>query len=320
LREAKAIGAVLHPHILAIYDARIDEGTPCLVMELAPGGSMRDRLLAGPLPVDTVREIGIQISRALAAAHDAKIVHRDVKPANILSAQPSVWKLADFGIARLPDSTLTMTGQFLGSPSYAAPESLRACEFSPASDVYGLAATLYEALTGTPPHGNHEVSSLVRKLAHDPAPVHTLRAVPGPLGDAIMQALDRDPAQRPSAAEFARLLAATEYARPRSNKLAYVAIAAAVIAVIMVGFAVRSRTAASATHAKPEQAQRAPVRKQSAPPKQVTPPKAEDNAPPVDDETARRALEDMRRDADEEAERMRRGRGRGRKRHRDPWE
>ncbi|HEY5944668.1 MAG TPA: serine/threonine-protein kinase, partial [Kofleriaceae bacterium] len=175
LREARAIGAVLHPNILAVYDAGTDDQQPYLVMELAVGGSLRERINAGPLPIETVREIGIQIARALAAAHAANILHRDVKPANILAAG-DVWKLADFGIARLPDSTLTVEGQFLGSPSYAAPESLRAGEFSAASDVYGLGATLYEALAGGPPHGDHDMAALLRKLEAPPPPLRERRA------------------------------------------------------------------------------------------------------------------------------------------------
>ena len=335
LREAKAVGAILHPNILAIYDAGTADHTPFLVMELAQGGSLRDRLQAGPLPVDTVREVGIQIARALAAAHAANIIHRDVKPANILSSQANVWKLADFGIARLPDSTLTVTGQFLGSPSYAAPESLSAGQFSAASDVYGLAATLYEALTGSPPHGDHEIKSLVRKLEEDPAPVYALRAVPGPLGDAIMQALSRDPASRPSAADFARMIALTEHEeapiRP-SRTLPVVAIIAALIALIWCGIAVRSRLLAQQAPAPQPSHVVKPIETPRAKPKRSTQPQTQRSPRDenVDEDTARRALDQIERDAREEAERMRkRNRNRNRNRHvddtnnnepdNDPW-
>ncbi|HEY5951826.1 MAG TPA: serine/threonine-protein kinase, partial [Kofleriaceae bacterium] len=210
LREARAIGAVHHANILAIYDASTEGDTPYIVMELATGGSLWDVLKSGPIHVETVRQVGIQIARALAAAHAANILHRDVKPANILATSPGTWKLADFGIARLPDSTLTVTGQFLGSPSYAAPESLQKGEFSPASDVYALGVTLYEALAGTPPHGDNGMQSLMRKLEEDPPPLHTRVSVPGPLGASIMAAVARDPARRPTAEQLANMLCAVE--------------------------------------------------------------------------------------------------------------
>jgi hypothetical protein len=216
VREARAIGAVHHPNILAVFDVGTEGEAPYLVIELAPGGSLRDRLKIGTMPVDTVRLIGIQMARALAAAHAVNILHRDVKPANILCTQDGVWKLADFGIARLPNSTLTITGQFLGSPSYAAPESLRAGEFSPTADVYGLGATLYEALTGAPPYGDHDMQSLVRKLEQDPPPLREQIAVPPALGDVIMAALSRDPARRPSAEQLAQRLASADMSEARA--------------------------------------------------------------------------------------------------------
>jgi eukaryotic-like serine/threonine-protein kinase len=227
VREARAIGAIQHPNILAVYDAGEANGAPYLVMELASGGSLRERIKAASLDIATVRALGIQIASALAAAHAASILHRDVKPANILAATDAAttWKLADFGIARMPDSTLTMTGQFLGSPSYAAPESLRAGQFSPASDVYSLGATLYEALAGTTPHGEHDMQSLVRKLETDPTPLSARCTVPAALEHAIMAALSRDPARRPRADELAALLAheATALA-PASPALAGAAV------------------------------------------------------------------------------------------------
>ena len=271
LREAKAIGAVRHPNILAIYDAGTEGQIPFLVMELANGGSLRDRIKVGPLGVDDVRQVGIQISGALAAAHAARILHRDIKPGNILTMGDGVWKLADFGIARLPDSKLTVTGQFLGSPSYAAPESLRAGEFSPASDVYGLGATLYEALTGQPPYGDHDMQSLVRKLEEDAPPLHTRTrvTVPGPLGDAIMASLSRDPTKRPTAEQLGQMLSALEPPAKRApaaaaaaaggwtrtQKLVVAGIAAVVLGVVGWRLASRPSPAAAAQSSSKESAQ-----------------------------------------------------------------
>jgi len=372
LREARAIGAVLHPNILAVYDAGTAEGSPFLVMELAAGGSLRDRIHAGQLPIATVREVGIQIARALSAAHAANILHRDVKPANILYANQT-WKLADFGIARLPDSTLTAEGQFLGSPSYAAPESLGAGRFSPASDVYGLGATLYEALAGVPPHGDHDLRALVRKLDQDPPPLRTHRGVSPALERTIMATLARDPAQRPSADELARLLAvsdanestvriavpasAARAPRASSTRTKAIALALAVIAIVLVAVAL-TRARPSAAGAQPahdprpgatkptekprkqkSKATPAPAERTPSVPAQPTAP-AEPTAPaapaelerdpwastperkqptvvdeygnPVDEETARKILEQMARDAEAEYEDLGRGRRRGR--------
>ncbi|MEJ7602342.1 MAG: serine/threonine-protein kinase [Kofleriaceae bacterium] len=205
--EARAVGLVTHPNIVGIYDMGTEDGAPYLVMELATGGSLKDHLGRGRLSIEVVRGLGIQIAQALAAAHAQDILHRDIKPANILVTGDGTWKLADFGIARVPDSSLTMTGQFLGSPAYAAPESLTRGEFSAASDVYNLGATLYEALAGDTPYGHADLESLFRKVKQDPPELRHRVALPDALGAAIMATLARDPALRPSAAELARRLA-----------------------------------------------------------------------------------------------------------------
>jgi eukaryotic-like serine/threonine-protein kinase len=332
LREARAIGAVLHPNILAVYDAGTDDQQPYLVMELAANGSLRDRIAPGGLPIEVVRELGIQIARALAAAHAANILHRDIKPANILAAT-DVWKLADFGIARLPDSTLTVEGQFLGSPSYAAPESLRSGQFSPASDVYGLGATLYEAITGVPPHGDHDMQSIVRKLEQDPPAVHTRRPVPASINHAIMATLARDPAKRPTAEHLAHLLANTNdqlVPRPPSTRTKALALALAAVAVVLVAVALTRDKSSTAPNLNPI-APREPVAKPRAndtqqfaePPEAPAAPEAplEPSQPqvvdqfgnPVDDETAKQILEQMKREADSELESWGRKRGKRRK-------
>ncbi|MBA2538458.1 MAG: serine/threonine protein kinase [Deltaproteobacteria bacterium] len=202
VREARAIASLPHEHVLSIYDVGTQHDASYLVVELARE-SLRDRLGAGPLSIDIARQIGIQISRALGTAHAAGIVHRDVKPANILAVFDGRWKLADFGIARLPDSTLTTIGQFLGSPSYAAPESLRAGVFVAASDVYALGSTLYEVIAGSPPFG-HGDGAWKLKLSREPAP---LPGVSRALSDLITAVLATDPARRPSAEQLAQVLA-----------------------------------------------------------------------------------------------------------------
>ena len=201
--EARALASLQHPSAVQVFDLGWEGDEPYLVMELVAGGTLKGALDGGPLGADEVRSVGVQVANALAAAHARGILHRDVKPANILG-QPGRWKLADFGIAHVPGSELTMTGQFLGTPAFAAPESLAAGEFSPASDVYGLGATLYAALTGEPPYGGH-----LGALTSSTLPPIEARAPAAPpaLADAITRALDRDPSQRPSASALASLLA-----------------------------------------------------------------------------------------------------------------
>jgi serine/threonine protein kinase len=207
--EARAVGALAHPNIVAVYDMDVADGTPYLVLELAPGGSLKQRIDRGGLDAATVRSVGIQMALALEAAHARGILHRDVKPANILETEPGTFKLADFGIAKLPDSTLTMTGMFLGSPAYAAPESIGCGQFSPASDMYSLGATLYELLAGEPPYGRGAgLASIIAKAVEDgPPSLAQHPGVPPDLAELIRAALATDPAARPSAAAFAHALA-----------------------------------------------------------------------------------------------------------------
>jgi hypothetical protein len=201
--EARALARLQHPSAVQVFDVGWEGDQPYLVMELVGGGTLRGHLDAGPLPADEVRSLGIQVGNALAAAHEHGILHRDVKPANILGERGR-WKLADFGIAHVPGSELTMTGQFLGTPAYAAPESLSAGEFSPASDVYGLGATLYAALTGQPPYGGHLGALTTTPLA----PIEARApGTPPALVAAVTAALDRDPTRRPSARALVDLLA-----------------------------------------------------------------------------------------------------------------
>lgn len=208
--EGRTVAQLAHPNVVRVFDVGSEAGVPYLVMELAAGGSLKDRLARGPMSVQEVRTLGIQIAHALAAAHDRGIVHRDVKPANVLEASPGVWKLADFGIAHAPDVNLTITGQFLGSPVYAAPECIRTGSFGAASDIYGLACTLYEAATGHKPHGGRSIEARLRP-DDDSARIHSAALAeldaPG-LVDALARGFASAPSDRPSAAAFASLIAA----------------------------------------------------------------------------------------------------------------
>lgn len=217
--EARALASVSHPHIVPVYDMGIEGQVPYLVMEHLAGKSLAARVEARALlSADEARRVGAQMASALAAAHAREILHRDVKPANIIEAEPGLWKLADFGIAHVPDSSLTLTGQFLGSPAYAAPEALGDGEIGPLSDVYALGATLYELLTGELPFGPRGLLS-PGALTGDrpPAPLGRYRPdLPLELRQVIDRCLDRRPEARPQAAELAALLGrpVTEHGPP----------------------------------------------------------------------------------------------------------
>jgi len=148
LREARAAGTLHHPNIVTVHD--VAAGGEYLVMELVHGESLASRLRRERrLAADEVRRIGAALLDALAVAHAAGIIHRDVKPANILIDENDTVKLTDFGVASFGDSELTSTGQLIGTPAYMAPEQLRARRVDQRADIYGAGATLFEVATGT---------------------------------------------------------------------------------------------------------------------------------------------------------------------------
>lgn len=205
--EARALAALQHAGVVQIYDLGADADGPYLVMELVDGPSLSALLKErGPLPPVQVRSLGIQLARALEAAHARGILHRDIKPANVLLAPGGVWKLADFGVARMPDSEMTSAGLFMGTPTYAAPEALTQAHFSAASDVFGLAATLVESATGRKPRPESTLAALMVSAS---APVD-LSGVPAELAAPLRAALAAEADRRPSAAQLAELLAGGE--------------------------------------------------------------------------------------------------------------
>lgn len=145
-QEARASARVSHPNIVALYDMGEDNRVGLyLVFEYVEGPTLKQRIQQGPMGPDAVRKLALELGSALCMAHEAGVVHRDIKPENVMLAR-SGSKIADFGIARVPDSTLTRDGRLLGTPAYSAPEAISHGTFSPASDQFSLAATLYEAL------------------------------------------------------------------------------------------------------------------------------------------------------------------------------
>ena len=203
-QEARAIASLTHPNVVVVFDIGLDADPPYLVMERVAGPSLKERLATGALAEPEVRALGIQIARALSAAHERGIVHRDVKPANILVAGDQTWKLADFGVAHVPDSSLTMTGQFIGSPAYAPPEALLRGQCDREGDVFGLGAVLFHAVTGAWPRLEQTTGALLAPLP----PVRTTApSVSEELAAIIDRAVAIEPASRPSASELATALA-----------------------------------------------------------------------------------------------------------------
>lgn len=207
MREARITARLHHPHAVPVFDVVEHDEQPCLIMQYFPSRSVAELLAEhGRLPVAEVARIGSEVAAALAAAHTVGIVHRDVKPANVLIAPDGTTKITDFGIAHaLGDVSLTTTGLVTGTPAYLSPEVARGRDSSPASDVFSLGSTLYAALEGQPPFGTSEnAMALLHVVASGDItpPQHA-----GPLAPLLLRMLAADPQARPSMDEVARTLA-----------------------------------------------------------------------------------------------------------------
>ncbi|MFI6339060.1 serine/threonine-protein kinase [Streptomyces sp. NPDC050535] len=202
LREVTAAGQLSgHPHVVSVYDAGVlGDNRPYMVLELCPGGSLGDRLHRdGPLSVKAACDIGVGIADAVAAAHSAGVLHRDIKPGNILVNRYGGVALADFGLAAMPrpGREVSVTREAL-TPAYAPPEAFHMAEPAPAGDVYSLAATLYALLLGRPPHfpedgGQLSIAELIVRHAW---PYPDLPGVPAGLNEVLGHALTADPRYR----------------------------------------------------------------------------------------------------------------------------
>ncbi|HEY2544211.1 MAG TPA: serine/threonine-protein kinase [Gaiellaceae bacterium] len=184
LREGRLAARLAHPNIVRVFDVGEADGRPYIAMEHVDGETLADLIARGPVASAEVAELGAQAARALAAAHAAGLVHRDVKPHNLLLRRDGVLKLGDFGIAvGLEGTRLTIAGTVLGTAAYLAPEQARAEEVTAAADVYALGLVLVELLTGHPDRSAR---------------------IDGPLGTTIARCLATDPRLRPTAAELER--------------------------------------------------------------------------------------------------------------------
>jgi serine/threonine protein kinase len=206
LREAKTAARLSHPGVVSVYDVADDDGRPWIVMELVNARSL-DQVLAveGSLSPRQTAEIGRQLLSALSVAHNAGVLHRDVKPSNVLLAQDGRAVLTDFGIATFQgDPKLTQTGMVMGSPGFTAPERIRGGPATPASDLWSLGATLYAAVQG---HGPFEsrggAITTMSAIINEDAPA---APAAGPLSRVIESLLRREPSARPDAATASRMI------------------------------------------------------------------------------------------------------------------
>jgi serine/threonine protein kinase len=200
-REAKSLARLSHPNIVTVHDYGEHDGAPYLVLEYCPGGDLHQRLNGKPLDWREAILVILPVARALRAAHQAGVIHRDVKPSNIMFTKEGEPKLSDFGIAKILESTdaatLTGTGVGVGTPGYMAPEQWTG-ETSPKSDQYGLGVVLYELLTGRKPYEADTPAGVLIKQTSQPlpAPSQLVPTIPPAVEVALLKALDRDPAGR----------------------------------------------------------------------------------------------------------------------------
>jgi hypothetical protein len=195
LREARAAAALSHPSVVQVYDVVTEGGRPWIVMELLHARSLADMIISdGPLAPRAVAKIGIALLGALEVAHGAGVLHRDVKPANVLICTDGRCVLTDFGVARMPaESNLTTPGMVLGSPHFISPERAVGGAFGPPSDLFSLGVSLFTAVEGRPPFDKGDPFETMRAVVEE-APVAPVRA--GPLAPVLYGLLDKDPARR----------------------------------------------------------------------------------------------------------------------------
>ncbi|MFI1101510.1 serine/threonine-protein kinase [Streptomyces melanogenes] len=208
-REARALARIDHPNVVTVYEAGVQDDVPYLVMELLEGVGLQQLLRErGPQDEATVRAVAAGVCRALAAVHEAGMVHRDVKPSNIQLTRAGRVALHDFGIAQQDDSTaVTRTGLVIGTPAYLAPEQVMGTPSGRQSDMYALGSCVYEMLTGAPPFVAESVHATMFRIAQEPAPrLHGGTGIPDDLADLVDALLRKDPAQRPDAQTVIALL------------------------------------------------------------------------------------------------------------------
>jgi serine/threonine-protein kinase len=214
--EARAAASLNHPNIVAVHDYGEHDGAPYIVMERLPGNTLADAIAQGPMPQRLLRGVLADVLAALTAAHDVGILHRDVKPGNILFTASSHVKVADFGIAKTAGSEPTASGQIMGTMGYVSPDRLEGKPATVADDVYSVGVLGYEALTGRPPFRHENMAALARAiLAERPPPIPAVRPDADPTLVAVIdRAMTRDAPHRFQSARQMRAALSDNVSRP----------------------------------------------------------------------------------------------------------
>jgi serine/threonine-protein kinase len=208
--EAQAAARVSHPNLVTLHDMGQDPVVGLfLVFEYVNGPNLKERIRSGRLPPQQAARLARELGQALAVAHLSGVLHRDIKPENIMLASTGA-KISDFGIARIPDSTLTRTGSLIGTPAYCAPEALTSGYFSPESDQFSLAATLYEAISGERAFPGEDAVGVAAKIqTEEPRPIARRSNLPDEIDEILLRAMAKEPRERfASTAELGEVLAA----------------------------------------------------------------------------------------------------------------
>jgi serine/threonine protein kinase len=248
-REARAIAALNHPHIVTIHEIAQSDGVDFIVMEFVAGRSLRDMIPAGGLPTADAVGYAQQIASALAAAHAAGIVHRDIKPANIMVSDAGEVKVLDFGLAKLattaePEARTSTTplatqeGAVIGTVAYMSPEQAQGETIDARSDVFSFGAVLYEMLVGRRAFPGDTVATLSRLLSDEPRSVAAIRpGLPPDLSRLVAECLKRNRASRPASGDLVRRLAAVAVEVRRSPTPAWVQalVIGGVLAIVFAG-------------------------------------------------------------------------------------
>jgi hypothetical protein len=248
-REAEALARLRHPNVVRVHEAGSIDATPYVLMELVEGETLAERLRRGDAPRERLLAMVVQVARGLHAAHAVGVVHRDVKPQNVVvDRELTAARVIDFGVALLPGlSSLTSTGGLVGTPAYVAPEALRGEELGPSADVHALGATLFEVLTGRLPYAGQ---SFLERYGSG-GQVGDVRAldptIPAPVAQVCARALEADPARRwPDAGAFGDALEAAAAGPPPGRAAALAALALAVVALVGLAVALAGGRGASA--------------------------------------------------------------------------